>query len=260
MLSPHRLALAASATLGSLIFTGSTAAVANPPASPPLTVVGFGLATLSTGSASAPQLNLNFRVTDTNASNALATLQKDVSAVQAVLVQAGVPKASIVPQAVQLNYVPTTSTANCQQAEKLKGVPLSCPTPGFQAIENLDVTFPSLTQLADLLSTTQVGQSSGVQNVWINSGEGPSRPDDAALSAAWHQALADAQHTAQLLAAAQGLQLGPVLSVSQGTLAGGCGGPGCGPLWSGVAPPPVGPNQALVAVTVTYGTKPSGNS
>jgi uncharacterized protein YggE len=259
MLSPHRLALAASAALGSIIFAGSTAPAANPAASPPLTVEGFGLATLPTGGFGPPQLNLNFRVSGANANDALTTLQKDVSAVQASLTQAGIPAAAVAPQPPILNFIASTSLQNCQEAQKLKGVPISCPTPGFQASENLQVTFSTLTQLANFLTTTPVAQSSGVQNIWINSeGQGQTRPDDGALSAAYRQALADAQHTAQLLAAAQGLQLGPPIAVRQGTVGGGCPGPGCGPFLSGMAPPTAGPNQALVAVTVTYSTRPSG--
>lgn len=260
MLSPHRLALAASAALGSVIFAGSTAPAASPSASPPLTVEGYGLATLPTGRFGPPQLNVNFRVTGANPNEALATLQKDVSAVQASLTQAGVPTSAVAPQPPMLNYVPSTSLQNCQEAQKLKGVPISCPTPGFQASENLQVTFSSLTQLADFLTATPVAQSSGVQNIWIDSGGvGQIRPNDDALSAAYRQALADAQHTAQLLASAQGLRLGPPIAVRQGTAGGGCAGPGCGPFLSGMAPPTAGPNQALVAVTVTYSTTSPGS-
>lgn len=255
----HRVTLGASALLGSLLFTGSMAP-GTATATPPLTVVGFGLAALPASSSAPPRLNLNFQVSGAEATAALATLQQDVATVQAALAKAGVPGNAVITQAPQLNYVPTTSTTNCQRVEKLKGVPISCPSPGFQASESVQVTFSSLTQLAATLTATQIPQSPGVQNVWIDSGNGtPGKPSDAALTAAYRQALADAQHTATLLAKAQGIQLGAVTAIRQGTWgSAGCGGPGCGPLsLQGFTPPTPGPNQELVAVTVTYATQSS---
>jgi len=266
MLIGHRVILGASALLGSLLLAGTgSAALRTTTTTPPLTVVGFGLAALPTSPstpAPSPLLNLNFQVSGTNATTALANLQKDVATVQDVLAQAGVSANAVHSQAPQLNYVPSTSTSKCQQVEKLKDVPISCPSPGFQASESVEITFPSLTQLASTLTAHSIPQSPGVQNVWIDSGNGgPGKPSDAALTLAYRQALADAQHTATLLARAQGLQLGAVTAVRQGTWGtSGCGGPGCGPLpLQGITSPTVGPNQELVAVTVTYASQPAGN-
>ncbi|MBX5467604.1 MAG: SIMPL domain-containing protein [Firmicutes bacterium] len=255
----HRVTLGASALLGALLFTGSMAPNTTT-ATPPLTVVGFGLAPLPAGSSSPPQLNLTLQVSDAAATAALASLEQDVATVRTALAKAGVPDTAITAQPPQLNYVPTTSSTTCQRLEKLKGVPIACPSPGFQASESVQVQFSSLTQLATTITATQISQSPGVQNVWIDSGNQiPGKPSDAALTAAYRQALADAQHTATLLAQAQGIRLGAVTAIRQG--AGGsasCGGPGCGPLPPpGVTPPAIGPNQELVAVTVTYATEPA---
>jgi uncharacterized protein YggE len=253
---PSLAVLAATLALG--VPSGSAQAAG---AGPTLTVVGFGLVNLSPPNpgAIAPQLELNFQTSAATATAALQSLQADVAATEQALLGAGVPRAEMVPQGPPgLNYVTAVQETNCQKVYKLKGIPAHCTGPGFQANEQLQVTFPNLSRLAAALTKAHLATAKGVQNFWINQGgPGPSVPTPAALAEGYQQAFADAAKTASLLAAADHLTLGPAVAVTEGALLNNtpCGGMGCGPVpIQGIAPPPVGQNQELVAVTVSYAT------
>lgn len=227
---------------------------------PTLTVIGFGLANVAPAKSAAPQMEMELQASGATASGAVSSLAHDVAAVEQLLEKAGVQAADISVQAQPgLNYVDTASQANCQKIHQLKGIPGSCPPSGFQANEGLQVDFPSLTNLADALTASGVDQAAGVQNFYINQGnQAPSQPSSVALQAAYAQALQNASDTASLLAHADHLTLGPAVSLTQGAQTSTpCGGMGCGPApLEGISPPQPGPNQQLVAVTVSYSTTP----
>ncbi len=250
------VAMVATLTLGAPSGYAQTSA-----SGPILTVVGFGLANVAPSTAPpTAQLNLNLQASSSTASGAVASLQQDVAAVEKLLAKAGVKSAEVSAQGEpQINYVDSSSHANCQKIHQLKGIAGPCPSSGFQADESLEVNFPSLTDLADALTASGVTTAAGVQNFYMaQTSAGPLPPSPVALQAAYVQAIGQARSTAALLAVADGVALGATLSVTEGAqLSTPCGGMGCGPMpLQGINPPQVGPNQQLVVVTVTYGTTP----
>ena len=254
----QRVALAIVFCVTWLVSPAVSAATASS-ASPSLTVVGFGLVSAPT-QTTPPQLQLNLNTRGSTASAALRALDLDVSAIKHRLEAMGIKATAVGAQSPpQLTYITATNRVSCQKIRKLKpGV--TCPRPGFTASEGLQVTFPTLESLARVLSRTHVATGRGVQNFWINQGGGqPGQPTPAALARGYRAALADARRTAVALANADGLALGLATSVVQGAQPGveGCGMGGCGGS-IGLSIPPVGPNQVLVAVTVTYATAPGG--
>ena len=249
------------ASAATLFLAGPGAVAAAPTANPTLTVVGFGLANLTPSKATAPpELELNFLVAGATASQAVAELAADVALAEKALEKAGVPKAAFAPQGPPgLNFIAPVNQQSCEKLAKLKGVPPNCPSPGYQANEQIQVTFPNLTALATAITKADLAKAKGLANTWINSGGPlPATPTPSALAQAYRQAFQDADRTAQIIAAAQHRALGPILSVTEGAILNfPCGGMGCGPIpVQGINPPTPGPNQELVAVTVTYATSP----
>ncbi len=251
----HRAARALMVAAAVVVTEGATGLAAAPP-TPTLTVVGFGVVSLPPAQAAPPQLELNLNVHGATASAALKALDGDLAAIERRLKAMGLRPSALDAQGPpQLNYITSAGQAGCRKAAKVKPG-LTCPAAGFAASEGLQVTFPSLASLARVLSRTDVARGPGVQNFWVNQGgTQAARPAAAALAAGYGAALADARASALALAAAEGVVLVRALSVTEGAQAdGGCGMGGCGPTF-GVSPPPVGPNQMLVAVTVTYATR-----
>lgn len=246
--------------LVSTLFLGAQTGYAQPRASgPTLTVIGFGLVNLrSSGAASSPQLVLNLQTVAPTATAALAALTRDIAGIEKALKAVGVSSAEISIQGPPgLNYVSSVSQASCEKAYKLKGIPGKCTAPGFQTNESVQVTIGTLTRLAAVLTKSGVAKAPGVQNFYINqSGQNPGAATPAALTSGYAQAFRDARTTATLLARADQLSLGSLVSVTEGALLSTpCGGMGCSPTpVEGVNPPQPGPNQELVAVTVTYRT------
>ncbi len=242
---------------GMLTAPGAVRAAARS-APPTLAVVGFGLVDTPPATATPPVLELNLTVHGITASAAVQGLAADLAAIAHRLALMGLRAAAVQPQAPpQLNYLTATGVTNCQKVRKIKpGV--TCQKAGFAASEGVAVTFPSLTSLARALSQSDIATAHGVQNFWINQGGSqPGAPTTAALTAGYRAALAAARRTAEALAAADGRRLGPAVSVTEGapSSVAGCGMGGCGAP-TGIPMPTPGPNQMLVAVTVTYTTQP----
>ncbi|PSR22669.1 MAG: hypothetical protein C7B47_16435 [Sulfobacillus thermosulfidooxidans] len=128
----------------------------------------------------------------------------------------------------------------------------------YQATETLQVTFPTLGRLADALQASGIANDVDVQDMFVSPVNSTYlAPTAAALTGGYQAAFANAQATAQMMAQADHLQLGQVVSVTEGNAAsanGTCSAMnGCNPTPVG-NPPQVGPNQELVTVTVTYDT------
>ena len=228
---------------------------------PTLTVVGFGLANVApTTTPATEQLNLNLQASSSTASGAVASLAQDVAAVAKLLGKAGGKSTRISAQGEpQLNYVDSSSQASCQKIHQLKGIAGPCPPSGFQADESLEVTFPTLVDLADALTASGVTTAQGVQNFYMNqTNAGPLPPSPVALQSAYAQAIGQARSTASMLADADGVTLGAALSITEGAqLSTSCGGMGCGPPPpQGINPPPGGSDQQPGGLTGTYTTTP----
>ena len=257
---PWHVAKWALALAAGLALFGSQGALAANAPSPTLTVVGYGVVNLPPQKSGLPQLQFYLNVHGQTAVATLRTLNGDVAAIEHRLKALGLRTSAFQPQGPpQLNYVTGVALKNCQKVAKLKPG-LSCQKPGYTANEGLQVTFPSLQSIASALSRTDVSTAHGVQNFYINpGGTEPQAPTTVALTAGYRAALKSARQTAVALAAAEGVTLGPVLTVTEGglTASSGCGAMGCGPEpVTGVVLPQVGPDQELVGVTLTYATRP----
>lgn len=244
--------------LGSLSVGAHTGYAQSGPG-PTLTVVGFSLANLTLPAApSVPQLELSLQAAASSPVVALRTLDTDVSALRKALVAAGVSASAISPQGpATLDYVTGASKSTCEKVRRLKNISSPCLGPGFRAYESLQVTFPTLTRLATAIAHADVARAKGLQNFYISQGgSGPGQPSQATLRTAYAYALRNARETAQLLASAGGLTLGAAISIRQGAMvSSACSGMGCGPIpIPGLNAPAAGPNQQVIAVTVTYGT------
>lgn len=243
MLRRTRVPLAASALALVLPFLAAVPAAAAPaPAGPDITVVGFGIAVgrpVPTGQASPYQLNLDFQVRSPDLSRALSDLEAMVRHASVRFAAIGVPASSIVTQGVNINM------------NQGKDIALQV---NEQVVVNL--SGPGQVDKAVAILTTPSGRI-GLQNFYLNSGIGGGvlAISTAALERAYAQAWADARQTALAMARAQGLALGAVVAESQGQENGGCVGAmggGC-PVVS--YPGPVGPNQQVESMTVTFATK-----
>jgi uncharacterized protein YggE len=114
-----------------------------------------------------------------------------------------------------------------------------------------------MAQLEKVVDETHLSADSAIQNVWIDAPSVTMKPTPAALAAAYARAVNNAKKTAATLAAADHRQLGAQLAISEGAGGTQCGGMQCGAGASlGINPPPVGNDQQLVAVTLTYATRP----
>jgi hypothetical protein len=246
---------------GALAATPSAAATATPasgaqtggpavPAAvsgPQLTAVGYSVlalpaATAAGGAAQPASVNVDLSVTNRRASVALAQLQAAAASLRNEATRVGVPAADIAtqgPPSVNLNVGADSYQAGMAVA--------------------LDVR--SLTAAAALIDRLRLGSDPAVGNVWIDTPSQAGAPGAQALSAAYTSALAQAHASALVLAAADHLTLGAQLAVTEGAPAAAppcAAGSGCTDLIApGVPEPPlVGPDQQLIAVTVTYATSP----
>lgn len=203
---------------------------------PTLTVVGYGVVTMTPPSTVGPQqLQITFQTEGSNGPNTLRALNKSVAAARAQLEKVGVSAKTIGTQG------PPNLNFNSGQ---------------YQANVTLQVNFPTLTRLVDVMQASGVQNDINIQNTFINQ-VNPSNPTATAaqLSAGYRAAFANARTTAQQMAQADSLTLGVAVSVSEGT----ANTVSCNPMngctgVSSVSPPPIGQNQELVAVTITYDT------
>lgn len=256
---PYRLVMAfvaAAVLVGSPVVSRAAA----PRSAPSVTVVGFGVVNVAPAPQARPQLEFNLSTHGATASAALAAFDRDARAIERRLQAMGLkPSAFVLQGAPQLNFITTSNQASCRKAQTIKPG-LQCQKPGYSAGQTLQVSFPTLVSLAAVLSRTHVVHRAGVQNFWIGQGNAPAaRPSAAALAKGYRQALADARRTAIAVAEADGLVLGPAVRVTEGegSSAEACAIGGCGAM-VGLSPPPTGPNQMLLAVTVTYVTARRG--
>ncbi|PSR20261.1 MAG: hypothetical protein C7B45_15735 [Sulfobacillus acidophilus] len=202
---------------------------------PTLTVVGYGIVTMNAPTTAGPQqLQITFQTEGSNGPNTLRDLNKSVTAARIQLEKAGVSA-----KAFSTEGPPNLSYNNVQ----------------YQANVTLEVTFPTLTRLADAMQASGVQNDANVQNTFVNQVTATPTPTAAQLSAGYRAAFANALTTAQQMAQADNLTLGHSVSVYEGSAntiscnpMNGCTG------ISSVSPPSVGQNQELVAVTITYDT------
>jgi uncharacterized protein YggE len=205
---------------------------------PTLTVVGYSVVNVAPPSSNAgpQQLQINFQASADSAPAVLNVLRLDEVKVTAQLKKAGVGAS-----AITLQGPPNLNIQN---------------NVGYQANDTLQVNFPTLLQAAQVLQESGVANDANVQNVFVQPLNNPtSSPTAAVMTAGYQAAFANAQQTAQQMAQADNLQLGPAVSISEGsTSQTGCNPMGgCSPLTVGNLPS-VGQNQQLVTVTVTYDT------
>jgi hypothetical protein len=234
---------AATATSGSGAQTGGSAVPAAA-SGPQLTAVGYSVLPLpaATSATQPASVNVDLSVTNRRASVALAQLQAAAASLRNEATRAGVPAAEIAtqgPPSVNLNV-----GAN-----------------SYQAGMALALGVRSLPAAAALIDRLRLGSDPAVGNVWIDTPSQAGAPGAQALSAAYTSALAQAHASALVLAAADHLTLGAQLAVTEGAPAAAppcAAGSGCTDLIApGVPEPPlVGPDQQLIAVTVTYATSP----
>lgn len=218
-------------------FLSHPASAASAPG-PTVTVVGYGVVNVPPPSTNAgpQQLQISFQESANSAPAVLRQLHTDEAKVEAQLEKAGVSASAITHQGPPNFNINTGG--------------------GYQANDTLQVDFPTLFKLANVLQASGVANDSYIQNVFANSlNQSSSSPTSAAMTAGYQAAFANAQQTAEQMAQADNLQLGQAVSVSQGSGANGGGCypmGGCSPMTGN--PPMVGPNQQLVTVTVTYDT------
>lgn len=228
-----------------------------------LTVVGYGLVNLPTANPDGGtyQLQLNYQVSGKTAAAALNAYNNDVAAAEARLKTQGVPASDMTVQGPpNINFQNQQELQQCQKNYKFKGITGTCPNPGFQVSSTLQVTLPSLSAMVKVMTAVNVSSLPGVNNFWENQNSSyQPTPSAAAELAGYAQAFASAKHMASTMAKADHMLLGPQEAVSEGAMAasscsamGGCGSQ---PI-PGINPPPTGPNQSLVAVTVTYALMP----
>jgi uncharacterized protein YggE len=207
---------------------------------PTLTVMGFGVVnTTVPAQATEPQLQMNFQETTATASGAMKALYRDLSQTRKQFATLGVNPSAIMTQGPpNLNY---------QNGGE------------WQASDTLEVTFPTLAQLTHVVTASKVADNPAIQNFWINASYQSPTATPAALASGYATAEQNAAQTAQIMANAEHLQLGAQVSITQGAITNTqCGGMGAcgGGVPMGVTVPSIGPNQELVAVTVTYETNP----
>lgn len=227
--------------LGVLLVAAAVAAVVEPqlarPASPPsstattITVTGNG-----TAKAVPDQASFDFGVQSqaATASAALSENAQQANAIVSALQKAGVGASQI--QTTDVSLWPQTSSDGTQIV-------------GYQASNSVQATVP----VASAGKTVDAAVGAGANNV-----DGPNlsvSDQSAAYAAALKLALANARTKAQAIAAASGLTLGAVQSVSEG---GGEQGPLpiYGHAFAAAAPaaPPIeaGSQQVQATATVTY--------
>lgn len=253
--------VAALAVAGSVGMTsGGVVGAAAPGRPADLTVIGFGVVNLPPPKPSPAQIVLNLVVHATKPQAALRVIDADLGSLRTRLGQLGLRGQAVdLQMPPQLNYQASQSLApaKCRALRKLKPG-YQCPEPGYSANASLQVTFPSLSSLARTLTRTNIGTARGVSNFYINEGgDETQEPAASALALGYRAALANAKQTAEAIARADGRALGSTLSVAEGEVAASACGPmgGCGQP-DGINPPSIGPNQELVAVTVTYAIAP----
>lgn len=242
----------------------SPVALAQTTSGPDLTVVGFGIAALPP-TASAPagasyQLNFNLSATAPKAGAVLTEIKADIASDVQALRKAGVTAADISvqgPPSINYNSFPSSK---CQAIAKIKGSAFRCPVSGYQASATLTATLLTLAATTHVLDRVDPRSLPGVQNFWLASQSGVYNPTPtgSSLTRAYAQALAQARATARMLASADHLTLGPEATIREGapaqaqcTQMGGCP-VGLAP---GIVAPSPGPDQMLVAVTVTFHTE-----
>ena len=227
---------AAALTTGASLATGHPVQVqAATLAGPDLTVVGFGLANASPGSASGYQLNLNFQMSNPDLSRSLGDMEAAVRHAVVKFEAAGLHRTAIQVQPLNINLNNSS---------------------GVQVNDSMTVTLASQGQVASVSHLLSAGALVGVNNYYLNSNSGPSTISRPAMEAAYRQAWLNARETAQAMASAQHLALVRVVAEAEGQSASNCGMGGYCPTvgYSG----PVGPNQVVEALTVTFATTQVG--
>lgn len=230
---------------------------------PEITVVGFGVANLPTSTtqtAAGYQLDWNLATHGLTAGGALQRLETDVAAAENKLRGMGIPPAEISEQGPPFLNASAPIAAKCAQAQKVNPH-FQCPSlsGGYQASVGIVVSSSSLAQTVRFLDRLGTNQLPGQQNFFLNgqSGGQAATPTPEDVATAYGQALAQAKATAQMIAVADGLTLGPQVTLTEGAPTeaqcgqmGGCN-TGVAP---GIVQPTVGAGQMLVALTVTYAT------
>lgn len=203
--------------------------------SPTLSVVGFSVVNLTQSTeTSPPQLQLSFQETETQVRDVIRVLNQAMARVTARLKAVGVPASAI-------------STQGPPNLNNLDGE--------WQADSTLQITFATMAQLEKVVDETHLSANSAIQNVWISTPSVTMKPTPAALAAAYARAVSNAKKTAATIAASDHRQLGAQLAMSEGAGGTQCGAMECGAGASlGINPPPVGNDQQMVAVTLTYAT------
>jgi len=204
-------------------------------AGPNLTVVGFGLATASPGSVTGYQLNLNFMMENADLSRSLSDMQAAVRHAQAKLEAAGVSAHAIAVQPLNINLNNNS---------------------GPQVNDNMTVTVASQGQVAKLAHVLAAGTLVGVNNYYLNSNPAPPAVSPTEMKSAYHEAWLSARSAAQAIATAEHLTLTRVVAEAQGQSGSSCGMGGYCPTVSYQGP--VGPNQVVEALTVTFATSQLG--
>jgi uncharacterized protein YggE len=226
------------AALAGLAAAGGGVAQSATGPGPTLTVVGYGVVnTTMVETATPPELQVNLQESGTNPTLVLRAIYQDIAQVKAQLEKAGASASAV--------SVQNPPNLNAQQGGT------------FSANVGVTVAFPTLARLAHVLTASNIANDSAVQNVWINQASTTPVASPAAVASGYAAALNNAAASAAAIAAADHLHLGAQVSVSEGTLSPSCNAMGgCGPAPMDVIMPTVGPNQELVAVTVTYDTNP----
>lgn len=240
---------------------GSAARATSQPTT--LTVVGYGLVNLPAVNQNSGtyQLQLNYQVTGQSAAAALNAYNNDVAVAEAKLKAQGVSASDMMVQGPpNINFQNQQQMQLCQKNYKLKGISGKCPNPGFQVSSTLQVTLPSLSAMVKVMTAVDLSSLPGVNNFWENQNSAfQATPSSTAELAGYTQAFASAKHMAATMAKADHMMLGAQEAVSEGAMsASSCsamGGCGSQPI-PGINPPPAGPNQSVVAVTVTFSLLP----
>lgn len=225
--------------VGLLVVAAGIAAVVEPQLARPATPSASGSTITVTGNGTAKavpdQASFDFGV-QTQATTASAALSQNADQARAIvdaLKKAGVDPSQI--QTTEVSLWPQTASGGTQIV-------------GYQASNSVQATVP----IASAGATVDAAVGAGANNV-----DGPnlSVSDQSATYAdALKQALADAKAKAQAIAAASGLTLGAVQTVSEG---GDQSQPvpfAHGALYAAAATPPIeaGTQQVQASVTVTY--------
>lgn len=202
--------------------------------SPPsrLVVSGHGSASAEPDSAT---LHVDARVVRSSPTEALDAVTAVAANVHALLVRHGVAEHAIVTSPGHIDRERQWESGS----ERIVGWFASY---AIRAeFDDTDRVFPTLFALSELADTTIGAPSWGIA------------PDHPARARARSAAVADARATAEQLAAAAGLELGPIVELCEGTPMGGPVMVGRASMLSqGAAPPPHGLESVDAHVTITF--------